>query len=104
MSSTTGVLLDPSARWMLVSCRRKKIEKLPPTITRRYCTARSATAPLAPTTSRITGPDNNRPPSPNTIDKAKTSIIDCQATRRTPSRSPRPWCWDSSAAVAMDTP
>jgi hypothetical protein len=31
----TGVLLDPSARWMVVTWRRKKIEKLPPRITRK---------------------------------------------------------------------
>jgi hypothetical protein len=44
------------------------------------------------------------PRTPNNADHRLTKIIDCHATRRADSRSPRPSYRATSAAVAVEMP
>ena len=82
-SMATGVLLEPSARWMVVTCKRKKIEKLPPSMTRKYSVPSSATCPLAPTRSRMMKP---AAPSPSTSEERRPQA---DHDHRLPSDVPR---------------
>ena len=72
--------------------------------TRRYRVPSSATCPLAPTTSCMMKPAPPSPSAPKSTDQRATMIIDCQATCRADSRSPRPSYCATSAAVAVEIP